>query len=258
MEAIFICNSLGAEGRHLFFFIIINTKKGEKMKVEYITEKKIEEYCERLICEEKSKNTVEKYKRDLRKMQSFFDGRALTKELVLQYKQQLCSEGYAPRSINSMLAAANSFFEFCSRRDLRVRSLRVQREIFAREENELTRAEYLRLVRAARERGRERLCLLLQTICSTGIRVSELCFVTVEALRRGRAIVSLKGKTRTVLFVAELQKKLLRYAAKQRIKTGIIFLTRSGKPLCRTNIWREMKSLCLEAEVEPQKVFPTI
>lgn len=149
-----------------------------------------------------------------------------------------------------------SLFSFLGWTDCRVKSIKLQRQIYCPEEKELTKAEYMRLVNTAKQKGNERLNLILQTICGTGIRVSELQYITVEAVKNGEAIVSLKGKTRSVFIVKELQKKLLRYAAEQGIKSGCIFITRTGKPMSRTNIWREMKSLCESAGVNPQKVFP--
>ena len=155
-----------------------------------------------------------------------------------------------------MLASLNSLFTYLGWHDLKVRTVKVQREIFCPEEKELTKAEYERLCRTAQQRHNQRLNLILQTICGTGIRVSELPFITAEAVRRGEAIVSLKGKTRTVFLVKPLQKKLLRYISEQKIESGAVFITRTGKPMNRTTIWREMKGLCEEAGVNPQKVFP--
>lgn len=155
-----------------------------------------------------------------------------------------------------MLASINSLFAFLGWHDLKVKSIKLQQKIYCPEEKELTKAEYTRLCRAAEKRHNERLNLILQTICGTGIRVSELQYITVEAARKGEAIVSCKAKTRSVFIVKDLQKKLLRYAAEQNIKSGMIFITRTGKPISRTNIWREMKALCEEADVNPKKVFP--
>ena len=155
-----------------------------------------------------------------------------------------------------MLASLNSLFSFLNWMDCRVKSIKLQRQIYCPEEKELTKAEYMRLVNAAKQKGNERLNLILQTICGTGIRVSELQYITVEAVKNGEAIVSLKGKTRSVFIVKELKKKLLRYAAEQGIKSGTIFITRTGRPMSRTNIWREMKNLCEHAGVNPKKVFP--
>ena len=222
----------------------------------HLTEKCIKRFEGFLYEEEKSENTKEKYLRDVRAFAAFCGGAAITKETVIAYKQALIRGGYAVKSINSMLASINSLFSFLGRYDLRVKSLKVQQEIFRPEEKELTRAEYERLCNAAREKHNERLCLILQTICATGIRVSELQFITAEAVRSGNAVVSLKGKTRTVFLVKPLQKILLSYIKKQRITAGAVFVTRTGKPISRTNIWREMKNLCLQAEVDPQKVFP--
>ena len=155
-----------------------------------------------------------------------------------------------------MLASINSLFAFLGWHDLKVKSIKLQQQIYCPEEKELTKAEYTRLCRTAERKHNERLNLILQTICGTGIRVSELRFITVEAARQGEATVSCKAKTRSVFIVKELQKKLLRYAAEQNIKSGMIFITRTCKPVSRTNIWREMKALCNEAGVNPQKVFP--
>lgn len=155
-----------------------------------------------------------------------------------------------------MLASINSLFAFLGWHDLKVKSLKLQQQLFCPEEKELTRAEYSRLCMTAKRKHNERLNLILQTICGTGIRVSELQYITVEAVRRGEAVVNCKAKTRSVFIVKELKQKLLRYAAEQNIKSGMIFVTRTGKPISRTNIWREMKALCKEANVNPQKVFP--
>ena len=206
--------------------------------------------------EEKSKNTIDKYVRDVRAFAAEQNGAEITKEAVIAYKNKLLSENYAVRSINSMLASLNSLFAFLGWVDCKVKSIKLQRQIFCSEEKELTKEEYMRLVHTAKRKGNERLNLILQTICGTGIRVSELQYITVDAVKNGEAIVSLKGKTRSVFIVKDLKKKLLRYAAEQRITSGTIFITRTGRPMSRTNIWREMKSLCVQAGVNPQKVFP--
>ena len=206
--------------------------------------------------EEKSKNTIEKYVRDVRAFAAEQNGAEITKEAVIAYKNKLHSEKYTVCSINSMLASLNSLFAFLGWVDCKVKSIKLQRQIFCSEEKELTKEEYMRLVNTAKQKGNERLNLILQTICGTGIRVSELQYITVDAVKNGEAIVSLKGKTRSVFIVKDLKKKLLRYAAEQRITSGTIFITRTGRPMSRTNIWREMKSLCVQAGVNPQKVFP--
>ena len=225
------------------------------MKGRILTEDFISGFKEYLILEERSRATVEKYIRDVKVFSAFVSGVEITKEVVIEYKKHL-QESYAVRSVNSMLAIINSLFAFLGWQELRVKSIKIQQQIYCPEERELTKAEYTRLCRAAKHKRNERLNLILQTICGTGIRVSELQFITVEAARRGEASVSCKAKTRSVFIVKELQKKLLRYAAEQNIKSGMIFVTRKGKPLSRTNIWREMKNLCIEAEVNPKKVFP--
>ena len=226
------------------------------MKGRILTEKIIGDFSCCLKSEEKSENTLEKYLRDVRAFAAYLGGAAVTKETVIAYKNKLLSENYAVRSVNSMLASLNSLFAFLGWTDCRVKSIKLQRQIYCSEERELTKAEYMRLVNTAKLKGNERLNLILQTICGTGIRVSELQYITVEAVKCGEAIVSLKGKTRTIFIVRELQKKLLRYAAEQGISSGTIFITRTGRPMSRTNIWREMKGLCEQAGVNPQKVFP--
>ena len=226
------------------------------MKGRILTEKMIEDFSCYLKSEEKSENTVGKYLRDVRTFAEYLGGAEITKETVIAYKNKLISENYAVRSINSMLASLNSLFSFLNWMDCRVKSIKFQRQVYCPEEKELTKAEYMRLVNTAKQKGNERLNLILQTICGTGIRVSELQYITVEAVKNGEAIVSLKGKTRSVFIVKELKKKLLRYAAEQGITSDTIFITRTGRPISRTNIWREMKALCEEADVNPQKVFP--
>ncbi len=225
------------------------------MEGQFITAKMIAEFKEHLILAERSGATVEKYIRDVKAFSVYTQNSAITKETVIAYKKHL-QENYAVRSVNSMLASINSLFSFLGWHDLRVKSLKLQQQVFCPEEKELTRAEYTRLCRTAERKHNERLNLILQTICGTGIRVSELQFITVEAVKNGEAVVNCKAKTRSVFIVKELKQKLLRYAAEQNIKSGMIFVTRTGKPISRTNIWREMKALCEEANVNPQKVFP--
>ena len=225
------------------------------MKGRIITAKAIAEFKEHLILEERSEITVEKYIRDVKAFTAYTQNTSVTKETVIAYKKHL-QENYAVRSVNSMLASINSLFMFLGWYDLKVKSLKLQQQVFCPEEKELTKAEYTRLCRTAERKHNERLNLILQTICGTGIRVSELQYITVEAVKNGEAVVNCKAKTRSVFIVKELKQKLLRYAAEQNIKSGMIFVTRTGKPISRTNIWREMKALCEEANVSPQKVFP--
>lgn len=226
------------------------------MKGRILTSEAVQSFKKYLREEEKSENTIEKYIRDILAFMDFAGEDKISKETVIAYKDKLFSESYAVRSINSMLASLNCLFSFLSWMDCQVKSIKLQRQIYCPEEKELTKAEYMRLVNTAKQKGNERLNLILQTICGTGIRVSELQYITVETVKSGKAVVSLKGKTRTVFIVKELQKKLLRYAAEQGIISGAIFITRTGRPMSRTNIWREMKGLCEQAGVNPQKVFP--
>lgn len=225
------------------------------MKGRFITAKMIAEFKEHLILEERSTATVEKYIRDVKGFAAYAQNGTITKETVIAYKKHL-QENYAVRSVNSMLASINSLFAFLGWHDLRVKSLKLQQQVFCPAEKELTKAEYARLCRTAERKHNERLNLILQTSCGTGIRVSELQYITVEAVKQGETVVNCKAKTRSVFIVKELKQKLLRYAAEQNIKSGMIFVTRTGKPISRTNIWREMKALCEESNVSPQKVFP--
>ena len=220
-----------------------------------ITDQLQNEFANYLHLEEKSPATIEKYTRDVRVFTAYVNNREIDKSLVLDYKSSLLNR-YSVTSANSMLAAMNAFFRFCGWLDLVVKQFRVQREAFCSVERELSRQEYLRLVATAERRGDERLSLVLQTICGTGIRVSELVFITVEAVKRGEAQVNCKGKTRRIFIVPELRKKLLLYIKRRRISKGSVFITRRGTPLNRTGIWRSMKALCAAAKVAATKVFP--
>lgn len=206
--------------------------------------------------DEKSTATIRKYCHDARMFLDYIKDLQVTKEVLIEYKQHLIGRKYSIRSINSMLASLNSLFTYLGWMECRVKSLKTQRRIYCPEEKELSRQEYIRLVEASRRKGNARLEMILQTICGTGIRVSELEFITVEAVQRGEAVVACKGKMRTVFIVKKLRKRLFAYARKRKIRKGSIFITRSGKTMDRSNIWREMKKLCTEAAVDPRKVFP--
>lgn len=206
-----------------------------------------------LLNEEKSRLTVEKYLRDVRRFLAWVGKRPVSKREVVSYKE-LLAESYEVTSVNSMLSSINRYLEFTGRPDCRVKTIRRQRKAFLPEEKELSRTEYDRLVRAAADKPR--LCLLMQTICSTGIRVSEHRFITVEAAKAGQAEVRLKGKVRTVFLPRKLCRSLLKYARERGITRGSIFVTATGKPLDRCNIWAEMKKLCDTARVSREKVFP--
>lgn len=225
------------------------------MKTRKIKPKQLSEFEIFLKEQEKSAATVEKYMRDVRCFAEFISGGEIGKQSVMAYKNKL-GDCYAVTSANSMIAALNSFLRFCGWQELCVKRFRVQRQVYCSEEKELSRVEYIRLLGAAERKKNERLKLILQTVCGTGIRVSELQYITVEAARRGEAVVNCKGKNRRVFLVSELRKKLLRYAKAQKIEWGPIFVTRRGSPISRTRIWREMKSLCEQARVAPSKVFP--
>ncbi len=226
------------------------------MKEKTIQDGTIKQFIGFLKSEEKSKNTIEKYVRDVMNFAEYIGNSEIKKEKAIEYKQNLLANNYAMRSVNSIIASLNSFFNFIGRYDCRLKSIKIQRQTFCSKEKELTKVEYIKLVNTAKSNGNKRLNLILQVICGTGIRVSELQFITVDAVQKGEAVVSLKGKTRTIFIVKELRKKLLEYISEQKITGGSVFVTRSGKPICRTNIWRDMKKLCAQAGVDSNKVFP--
>lgn len=215
----------------------------------------VENYKQHLINEEKSQSTLEKYVRDISAFTVWLNGRELKKETVLEYKAYL-TENYAPASTNSMLSSINSFFEYNEWYELRVRSLKIQKKIFADKDKELSKAEYEKLLKAATGKNNEQLNLLMQTICSTGIRVSELRAITVAAIKSRQATINCKGKMRVVILPNKLCKMLMRYIKEHNIISGPVFVTRNGKPLDRSNIWRLMKNLCDDAGVSKNKVFP--
>lgn len=223
------------------------------MKV--VTATMIQDFKEYLQNEEKAQATNDKYIRDIRAFVLWCNNREISKETVLGYKQSLI-ERYAPASVNSVLSSLNSFFEFNHWHDCKVKLVKVQRQIFAKSEKELTKSEYERLLGAAKDKNNKRLYYLMQTICATGIRVSELRFITVEAIKRGTAVINCKGKMRQVFLPTQLCKALKKYAQECKVKSGSVFVTRSGKPLDRSNIWADMKKLCESAGVSCDKVFP--
>ena len=219
-----------------------------------LSEETINTFREYLVLEEKSTATVEKYLRDVRAFHLFAYQQDVTKERMMAYKKFLIEKGYAASSINSMLASLNSLLDFLGWSDCKVKNIKTQRQTYCAEEKELTKSEYLRLLEAAKDRPK--LHLILETICGTGIRVSELRFFIAEAVKRGEITVSCKSKTRTILLPGKLKKMLLDHAKKNGIRSGAIFITRNGKPLDRSNIWAQMKSLCKKAGVKASKVFP--
>lgn len=226
------------------------------MTEKILTEEMMEAFETYLTEEERSKATIEKYRRDIRAFYNWLpEEKEITKECMMKYKQML-SEKYKAASTNSMLVALNNLFSFLVWPECRVRLLKLQRKSFRELDKELNRSEYQRLVQAARNQQNERLDLIMQTICSTGIRVSEHQFITVEALKKGRVSIINKGKERTVFLPPKLLGLLTKYCKKRKITSGPIFITKSGKPLNRSNIWSEMKRLCLVAKVSPEKVYP--
>ena len=220
-----------------------------------ITTETIKSFNDYLINEEKAAATVNKYLHDIGEFQMWLGEQELCKAAVLAYKSYLC-ERYAPASVNAAISSLNSFFNFMEWYDLRVKNLKIQKQIFASTDKELTKAEYDRLLQAAKQKKNERLYLLMQTICSTGIRVSEVRYVTVEAVARGIAEINCKGKRRQVFLPKQLCQILKQYIKEQKIKSGAVFVTKNGNPLDRSNIWSDMKKLCKAANVSDKKVFP--
>lgn len=212
----------------------------------------IHDFKKYLISEEKSEATIKKYVHDVRCFFSFIDHREISKEENIAYKKYLIEE-YSPVSVNSMLVALNCFLKFIERSECCVKLLKIQRQIFCQKEKELTQNEYQRLVKTARN---TQLSFILQTICGTGIRVSELQYITVESVHAGQAVVNCKNKTRVILIPYPLQKILKQFIKKNHLKTGSIFINKKGQPLDRSTIWRQMKGLCEKANVQPEKVYP--
>ena len=225
------------------------------MSIRTITQKLLKDYETALRCDEKSANTIAKYMRDIRRFQKYVQGREIEKALTLEYKSALGKE-YATASANSMIVALNSFLRFAGWAECQIKQFKMQKKTYCSESIELSKADYQSLVKAAENKGNQRLALLIQTICGTGIRVGEVPYITVEAVRKGEATVFCKGKTRKIFIVSALRKKLTQYAKVSGIRSGMIFVTKSGKPMNRSNIWREMKELCQSAGVSPEKVFP--
>ncbi len=226
------------------------------MKQHRLTPLQIADFRRYLRREERAPATIEKYIQNIQEFSAFLQEEAVSKEAAARWKESLLTAGLAPATVNGKLSALNSLLRFLGREDCRVRFLRLQRRVFRETARDLTRDEYLRLLAAARAGGQERLGLLMETICSTGIRVSEVRCITVEAVQAGQAILYLKGKIRTILLPGKLRRKLLRFSQAQKTASGEIFRTRGGTSLNRKQIWREMKQLCRRAGVEASKVFP--
>ena len=221
-----------------------------------LTEQAFDQFEDYLRHDEREESTIEAYLRSLTRFAEWADGRAVTKELAMEWKAALSEAGYRPISVNAMLAAVNKFFTCMGREDCKVKYLKLQRQMFRKSEKDLSKEEYQRLVQAAHEKGDLRMELILETICATGIRVGELKYITVEAVRVGVAEIALKGKIRTILLPHRLCRKLQKYAKQQKIASGKIFLTQDGLPVSRQSIWTRMKALCEAAGVERSKVFP--
>ena len=226
------------------------------MMQQQVTRPLIDVFTKKLQAAERSAGTIEKYRRDVQSFITWLGARDVSHEAAAEWKQHLQVQGYSPATINSMLVAVNRFFDCMGWQDCRVKTLKLQRRLFRQENRNLSKEEYIKLINTACQRGMERLALLMETICATGIRVSEVQYITVEAARQGRTEISLKGKIRTILLPGKLCRKLLKYARKQKTVSGEIFLTRNGTGLSRKQIWAEMKALCRFAGVEASKVFP--
>ena len=221
-----------------------------------LTEREFDQFEDYLRHDEREESTIEAYLRSLTRFAEWADGRSVTKELAMEWKTALSESGYRPISVNAMLAAVNKFFTCMGREDCKVKYLKLQRQMFRKSEKDLSKEEYQRLVQAAHEKGDLRMELILETICATGIRVGELKYITLEAVRAGVAEIALKGKIRTILLPHRLCRKLQKYAKQQKIASGKIFLTQDGLPVSRQSIWTRMKALCEAAGVERSKVFP--
>ncbi len=221
-----------------------------------LTNEQFISFKHQLKSEDHEQSTIEKYIREVRLFTRWLAGRPVAAEAIAQWKNCLQDEGYKSETINAKLSALNKFFKFMRWQEIRVKYLKIQRKLFRGSEKELTKDEYMRLLDAANALGRIRLTLLIETICATGIRVSEVKYITVEAIQASRADIALKGKIRTILLPGKLCRKLQKYARKEKIASGEIFLTRSGKGISRRQIWAEMKALCQKANVAPSKVFP--
>ena len=220
-----------------------------------ITNELIHSFKNYLIEEEKSENTIEKYIRDLTFFMAWLCGQEVTKILALEYKKELCVK-YAPASVNAAISSLNNFFAFMEWHDIRIKALKIQRQIFSSKDKELTKVEYERLLNAAKSKKNERLYYLMQTICSTGIRVSELRYITTSAVHSGQAVINCKGKMRIVILPKELCKMLKGYIRDNNIKNGSVFVSRNDKPLDRSHIWKMLKALCKTAGVSKDKVYP--
>ena len=221
-----------------------------------LTEQAFDQFEDYLRHDEREESTIEAYLRSLTRFAEWADGRSVTKELAMEWKTALAEAGYRPISVNAMLAAVNKFFTCMGREDCKVKYLKLQRQMFRKSEKDLSKEEYQRLVQAAHEKGDLRMELILETICATGIRVGELKYITLEAIRAGVAEIALKGKIRTILLPRRLCRKLQKYARQQKIASGKIFLTQDGLPVSRQYVWTRMKALCEPAGVERTKVFP--
>ena len=226
------------------------------MKKRGISAEELDSFCQHLRGEERSAATIEKYRRDVAQFAAWLGKNQLEKEAGVRWKAHLLAQGCEPSTVNGKLTALDRFLHFLGQADCKVKHLKIQRQLFREDGRELNRREYDQLLEAARSAGRERLALLMESICGTGIRVSEVKYLTVEAAQRGKVEVALKGKIRAILLPGKLCRKLLKYAGKNKIASGEIFLTRSGASLSRKQIWRDMKALCQRAGVAPSKVFP--
>ncbi len=221
-----------------------------------ISVKQIEDFGKYLLAEERAPGTVEKYLSDVKKFRLWLGTGELCKESLTSWKGELCSSNRQPVTVNSTIAAVNSFLSYMGKSELKIKYLKLQKKIFRDSAREMTKEDYLKLISVAQSKNNNRLAMLIETICATGVRVSEVKYITVEAARKGRADISLKGKIRTILIPGKLARKLLKYSKRQKIYAGEIFITKEGKSLDRKQIWADMKKLCKKAGVSGTKVFP--
>lgn len=257
----FLVNGLLVEGRNFIMEMEAKWKTdrpaADRLRTEdrQVSDERIDEYCRWLFQNEKSSRTIRKYRYYLQLFQQYLDGEPVNKERVICWKAHL-KQQFAGVTVNVVLSALNGFFKYLGWKECVSKFVRIKRKIFCPEQKEISRAEYQRLVKTAEAQGNKRLALLLQTVCSTGIRISEIKYITVEAVKRRVAEVECKGRARTIFFTKQLCRMLETYAKEKRIMTGMIFITRTGRELDRSNIWREMKKLGKKAEVEREKIFP--
>ncbi len=233
----------------------LEEQKVPRREEQRITETSLAAFEQAMWDNEKSPATVEKYLAALRKLMVWLDGREVSHAALIEYRDSLRTD-HTAATVNGVICAVNSYLDMVGMPEERLKLQKVQKRVFRSEDRELTRSDYNKLLQTAKRQGKKQLLLIMETICSTGIRVSEVDYITLEAAEAGSAEVTLKGKTRTIFLPKKLARKLKEYARNKKIASGRIFLTRNGTPVSRKQIWAAMKALCRESGVQPSKVFP--